>query len=139
MVSSAAPLRAACTTLSATITGTLWPLPLSIRSTENAETPLSPEDDAWIYIRSMQWSQYGPLFESGGAPASSGSGWCDGMIAHNDSTKRMALFGGSCHFGLRCGAFACYWYSPVGAHYWSIVASPSYLPYMPREEKIREA
>ena len=93
-----------------------------------------PRGDAWIYIRSMQWSQYGPLFAAGGA--SSGSGWCDGMTTHNDSTKRMARFGGHCGNGLYCGAFACLLYAPVGNRSWSFVASPSYLPYISAKMKI---
>ena len=87
-----------------------------------------PRGDAWIYIRSMQWSQYGPLFAAGGSPASTAACYCDGMIAHNDSTKRMALFGGFCNGGLACGAFACDLHHTVGYHNWHIVASPSYLP-----------
>ena len=61
-----------------------------------------------------------------GASASSDIGYCDHQWANN-SQLDMALLGGFCGYGVRCGAFACYLNDSVAISAWSIGASPHYL------------
>ena len=58
-----------------------------------------------------------------GASASSDIGYCDHQWANN-SQLDMALLGGDCGNGVRCGAFACVLNGPVAASNWDIGASP---------------
>ena len=69
-----------------------------------------------------------------GASASSDIGYCDHQWANN-SQLDMALLGGFCGYGVRCGAFACYLNDSVAISAWSIGASPHTKHGQRRKEK----
>ena len=75
------------------------------------------------YIAVMAFSDLGILPQSSSGSSSS-THFCDGAITAMDGTLKMALLGGVCNGGVRCGAFACTLTNAVAISDWSIGASP---------------
>ena len=78
------------------------------------------------YIAIMAFSDLGILPQSSSGSSSS-THFCDGVITAVDGTLKMALLGGHCDHGVRCGAFACYLRDSVADSAWCFGASPQYL------------
>ena len=89
-------------------------------------TPVIDTSGLWAYIAVMAFSDLGILPQSSSGSSSS-THFCDGAITAMDGTLKMALLGGVCGDGVRCGAFACNLYATVADSYWTVGASPQYL------------
>jgi hypothetical protein len=76
-----------------------------------------------FFIAIMAFSDLGIIPQSSSGSSAS-THFCDGVISNVSGGLMMALLGGYCYDGVRCGAFACDLRHAVAHSDWHIGASP---------------